>query len=92
MPAFLTADKRSVTETAGDQTSAPSLRAVVRLAMIVVVCVVLGYRTISYWLPTLPGVIAYFRLRRGIAGHKDASGRSSPADIRHANGSRANHV
>ena len=25
---------------------------------------VLGYRTISYWLPTLPGVVAYTRLRR----------------------------
>ncbi|MBV9808628.1 MAG: hypothetical protein JO286_15695 [Solirubrobacterales bacterium] len=25
---------------------------------------VLGYRTISYWLPTLPGVVAYMRLRR----------------------------
>ena len=24
---------------------------------------VLGYRTISYWLPTLPGVVAYLRLR-----------------------------
>jgi len=25
---------------------------------------VLGYRTISYWLPILPGVVAYLRLRR----------------------------
>jgi uncharacterized protein (TIRG00374 family) len=25
---------------------------------------VLGYRTISYWLPTVPGAIAYLRLRR----------------------------
>jgi putative heme transporter len=24
---------------------------------------VLGYRTISYWLPTLPGAVAYMRLR-----------------------------
>ena len=56
------------------------------------VLAVLGYRTISYWLPTLPGVIAYFRLRHGVAGDKDASGRSSPADIRHANGSRTRHV
>jgi putative heme transporter len=53
------------------------------------VLAVLGYRTISYWLPTLPGVIAYFRLRRGVAGRKDASGRSSPAAIPHANGSGA---
>jgi len=26
---------------------------------------VLAYRTISYWLPTIPGVIAYLRLRHG---------------------------
>jgi uncharacterized protein (TIRG00374 family) len=56
------------------------------------VLAVLGYRTISYWLPTLPGMIAYFRLRQGVAGHKDASGPSSPSDIRHANGSRPRHV
>jgi uncharacterized protein (TIRG00374 family) len=56
------------------------------------VLAVLGYRTISYWLPTLPGVIAYFRLHRGVAGHKDASGRSNPADIRHAHASRTRHV
>ena len=53
------------------------------------VLAVLGYRTISYWLPTLPGVIAYFRLRRGVAGRKHASGRSSPAAIPDANGSGA---
>jgi uncharacterized protein (TIRG00374 family) len=29
---------------------------------------VLGYRTISYWLPTLPGVVAYVRLRRSVTG------------------------
>jgi uncharacterized protein (TIRG00374 family) len=28
------------------------------------VIAVLGYRTISYWLPTFPGAIAYWRLRR----------------------------
>jgi uncharacterized membrane protein YbhN (UPF0104 family) len=27
---------------------------------------VLGYRTISYWLPTLPGVLAYAHLRRSV--------------------------
>jgi uncharacterized protein (TIRG00374 family) len=27
---------------------------------------VLGYRTISYWLPTLPGVVAYAHLRRAV--------------------------
>ena len=35
---------------------------------------VLGYRTISYWLPTVPGVVAYFHLRHSIGG--------SPADSR----------
>jgi uncharacterized protein (TIRG00374 family) len=28
------------------------------------VIAVLGYRTISYWLPAIPGAIAYWRLRR----------------------------
>jgi uncharacterized protein (TIRG00374 family) len=28
---------------------------------------VLGYRAISFWLPTLPGLLAYFQLRRTIA-------------------------
>jgi uncharacterized protein (TIRG00374 family) len=28
------------------------------------VIAVLGYRTISYWLPTIPGAISYWRLRR----------------------------
>jgi uncharacterized protein (TIRG00374 family) len=27
------------------------------------VIAVLGYRTMSYWLPTVPGAIAYLRLR-----------------------------
>jgi putative heme transporter len=31
------------------------------------VLAVLGYRTISYWLPTVPGAIAYVRLRRSAA-------------------------
>jgi hypothetical protein len=26
---------------------------------------VLAYRTISYWLPTVPGVVAYLELRHG---------------------------
>jgi putative heme transporter len=32
------------------------------------VLAVLAYRTISYWLPTIPGAIAYVRLRRTVAG------------------------
>jgi len=35
------------------------------------VLAVLAYRTISYWLPTIPGVIAYVRLRRRISAHGD---------------------
>jgi putative heme transporter len=43
------------------------------------VLAVLAYRTISYWLPTIPGAIAYFRLRDEVrhwrdAGHGDAAG------------------
>ena len=30
---------------------------------------VLAYRTISYWLPTIPGVIAYFHLRHDVGAH-----------------------
>jgi uncharacterized protein (TIRG00374 family) len=37
------------------------------------VVAVLAYRTISYWLPTVPGAIAYVRLRRQISGHRDGS-------------------
>ena len=37
------------------------------------VLAVLAYRTISYWLPTVPGVIAYVRLRRQISPHGDGS-------------------
>jgi uncharacterized protein (TIRG00374 family) len=37
------------------------------------VLAVLGYRTISYWLPTLPGAVAYWRLRRSLgASHPDS--------------------
>ena len=28
---------------------------------------VLSYRAISFWLPTLPGIIAYFQLRKTVA-------------------------
>jgi uncharacterized protein (TIRG00374 family) len=36
------------------------------------VIAVLGYRTISYWLPTLPGAIAYFGLRRDVGDWRAA--------------------
>lgn len=38
------------------------------------VLAVLGYRTISYWLPTIPGAIAYWRLRRRFRDSHDAAG------------------
>jgi len=37
------------------------------------VLAVLAYRTISYWLPTVPGVIAYIRLRHQIRAHADGA-------------------
>lgn len=37
------------------------------------VLAVLGYRTISYWLPTLPGVIAYIRLRRRLGDRRQST-------------------
>ena len=39
----------------------------------VAVLAVLGYRTISYWLPTIPGAIAYLRLRRELGSPEQAS-------------------
>ena len=35
------------------------------------VVAVLSYRAISFWLPTLPGVVAYLQLRRTVARWKD---------------------
>jgi uncharacterized membrane protein YbhN (UPF0104 family) len=32
------------------------------------VLAVLAYRLISFWLPILPGAVAYFHLRRRVAG------------------------
>jgi hypothetical protein len=34
----------------------------------IVILAVLAYRTISYWLPTVPGAIAYVQLRHTVAG------------------------
>jgi uncharacterized protein (TIRG00374 family) len=36
------------------------------------VLAVLGYRTISYWLPTVPGLIAYLRLRHTVGEWRSA--------------------
>jgi uncharacterized protein (TIRG00374 family) len=39
------------------------------------VLAVLAYRTISYWLPTIPGAVAYLRLRHELGGTpEEASG------------------
>ena len=45
------------------------------------VLAVLSYRGISFWLPTLPGTVAYFQLRRTVARwrERERSGLSSPA-------------
>ena len=37
------------------------------------VLAVLSYRAISFWLPTIPGAVAYFQLRRTVARWRDAS-------------------
>jgi uncharacterized membrane protein YbhN (UPF0104 family) len=38
------------------------------------VLAVLSYRAISFWLPTLPGVVAYFQLRRTVSRWRDEQG------------------
>jgi putative heme transporter len=43
------------------------------------VLAVLSYRAISFWLPTLPGAIAYFQLRRTVARWRDAEHSARPA-------------
>jgi uncharacterized protein (TIRG00374 family) len=56
------------------------------------VLAVLGYRTISYWLPTVPGVIAYIRLRHRVKASPATGGPATQAGIRDANRSGARHV
>jgi hypothetical protein len=56
------------------------------------VLAVLAYRTISYWLPTLPGVIAYVRLRGTVSAWRVASvpgGPQSHAAPANSDGARA---
>jgi uncharacterized protein (TIRG00374 family) len=43
------------------------------------VLAVLAYRAISYWLPTLPGLIAYLRLRGTVAGWRAGSAQAPPS-------------
>jgi uncharacterized membrane protein YbhN (UPF0104 family) len=40
---------------------------------------VLSYRAISFWLPTLPGAVAYLQLRRTVARWKDEQGATAGA-------------
>ena len=51
------------------------------------VLAVLSYRAISFWLPTIPGAIAYFQLRRTVARWRDelsgaSMGEAAPARAR----------
>jgi uncharacterized protein (TIRG00374 family) len=48
------------------------------------VIAVLGYRTISYWLPTIPGAIAYWRLRRRFKHSGDPDMTERPDVSNHA--------
>jgi uncharacterized membrane protein YbhN (UPF0104 family) len=40
---------------------------------------VLAYRVFAFWLPTIPGAIAYFQLRRTVARWRDE--RRSASDL-----------
>ncbi|MEA2497492.1 MAG: putative heme transporter, partial [Thermoleophilaceae bacterium] len=44
---------------------------------------VLTYRLIAFWLPTIPGIIAYFQLRRTVRGWEamDAKGYTSVSKV-----------
>jgi putative heme transporter len=47
------------------------------------VLAVLAYRAISFWLPTVPGVVAYFQLRRTVARWREEQS-APPAGVRGA--------
>jgi uncharacterized protein (TIRG00374 family) len=42
----------------------------------------LAYRAVSFWLPTLPGIVAYFQLRRTVAGWRRPPGSATAAGAR----------
>jgi uncharacterized membrane protein YbhN (UPF0104 family) len=46
------------------------------------VLAVLSYRAISFWLPTLPGAVAYLQLRRIVARWREEEGSPPPAPAR----------
>jgi uncharacterized protein (TIRG00374 family) len=48
------------------------------------VLAVLSYRGISFWLPTLPGAVAYFQLRRTVARWRDEQGDAPAPGVRGA--------
>ena len=48
------------------------------------VLAVLSYRAISFWLPTVPGAVAYFQLRHTVARWREAAERASSARPRRA--------
>jgi uncharacterized protein (TIRG00374 family) len=53
------------------------------------VLAVLSYRAISFWLPTVPGAVAYFQLRRTVARWRESEGEELPAAHGAAAGSAA---
>jgi uncharacterized protein (TIRG00374 family) len=53
------------------------------------VVAVLSYRAISFWLPTPPGVIAYFQLRRTVARWRDEQNAPSAGVARTATSAAA---
>ncbi|MTD47105.1 flippase-like domain-containing protein [Conexibacter sp. W3-3-2] len=40
---------------------------------------VLAYRVFAFWLPTIPGIVAYFQLRRTVAGWREQRADGAPA-------------
>ena len=46
------------------------------------VLAVLSYRGISFWLPTIPGAIAYFQLRRTVARWREEQGSQGAGELR----------
>ena len=48
------------------------------------VLAVLSYRGISFWLPTLPGAVAYFQLRRTVARWRDEEASTQTSRVRGA--------
>jgi uncharacterized protein (TIRG00374 family) len=44
------------------------------------VLAVLSYRAISFWLPTFPGAVAYFQLRRTVSRWREEESRSTTAE------------